>query len=110
MRTLASIAYGLGDNLIHRAADVVLKERRKLLLAVRESPVSVIHLENMLKLSRMGAIICPPSPAFYHRPQTLDDLVGHTVTRILDQFGLHLDAAGRWGETLAAVDEADREP
>jgi 4-hydroxy-3-polyprenylbenzoate decarboxylase len=101
MRTLAAVAHGLGDNLIHRAADVVLKERRKLLLAPREAPLSDIHLENMLKLSRMGAIICPPMPAFYQRPEGIDDLVSHGVARMLDQFGIHLDAAGRWGEALA---------
>jgi len=99
MRTLAAVAHGLGDNLIHRAADVVLKERRKLLLAPREAPLNDIHLENMLKLSRMGAVICPPMPAFYQRPDSIDDLVNQTVVRILDQFGIHLDSPGRWGET-----------
>ena len=98
MRTLAAIAHGLGDNLIHRAADVVLKERRKLLLAPREAPLNDIHLENMLKLSRMGTIICPPMPGFYQRPDTIDDIVNQTVVRILDQFGIHLDSPGRWGE------------
>jgi flavin prenyltransferase len=98
MRTLAAIAHGLGDNLIHRAADVVLKERRRLLLAPREAPLSDIHLENMLKLSRMGTIICPPMPGFYQRPATIDDIVNQTVVRILDQFGVHLDSPGRWGE------------
>ncbi len=101
MRTLAAIAHGLGDNLVHRAADVVLKERRKLLLAPREAPLNDIHLENMLKLSRMGTIICPPMPGFYQRPETLDDIVNQTVVRILDQFGIHLDAPGRWGEAYA---------
>src|SRR6266550_4530938 len=98
MRTLAAIAHGLGDNLIHRAADVVLKERRRLLLAPREAPLSEIHLENMLKLSRMGTIICPPMPGFYQRPETVDDIVRQTVVRILDQFGVHMDSPGRWGE------------
>lgn len=98
MRTLAAIAHGLGDNLVHRAADVVLKERRRLLLAPREAPLSDIHLENMLKLSRMGAVMCPPMPAFYQRPQTVDDIVNQNVGRILDQFGLHAESAGRWGE------------
>jgi len=96
VKTLSAIAHGHGDNLIHRAADVVLKERRKLVLAVRESPLNDIHLENMLKLSRMGVVISPPMPAFYNHPKTLDDIVGYTVTRILDQFGIHLDTAGRW--------------
>src|SRR5688572_28978937 len=101
MRTLAAIAHGLGDNLIHRAADVVLKERRKLVLAPREAPLSEIHLENMLKLSRMGVVICPPMPGFYQRPASIDDLVNHSVTRMLDQLGVHVDGAGRWGEELA---------
>jgi len=101
MRTLAAVAHGLGDNLIHRAADVVLKERRRLLLAPREAPLSEIHLENMLKLSRMGVVICPPMPGFYQRPETLDDLVNQSVTRMLDQFGIHIDAPGRWGEEFA---------
>src|SRR6476660_1609576 len=98
MRTLAAIAHGLGDNLIHRAADVVLKERRKLLLAPREAPFNDIHLENMLKLSRMGVIICPPMPGFYQRPESIDDLVNQSVVRMLDQFGFHLDSPGRWGD------------
>ena len=101
MRTLASVAHGLGDNLIHRAADVVIKERRKLLLAPREAPLSDIHLENMLKLSRMGVIICPPMPGFYQRPGTIDDIVTHSVVRMLDQFGVHSDGPGRWGEEFA---------
>jgi 4-hydroxy-3-polyprenylbenzoate decarboxylase len=96
MRTLGAIAHGVGDNLIHRAADVVLKERRRLVLAVRESPLSEIHLENMLKLARMGVSICPPAPAFYGRPQSVDELVTHTVTRLLDQLGIHLDDMERW--------------
>jgi flavin prenyltransferase len=101
MRTLASVAHGLGDNLIHRAADVVLKERRKLLLAPREAPLNDIHLENMLKLSRMGVIICPPMPGFYQRPETIDEIVTHSVVRMLDQFGVHVDGPGRWGEEFA---------
>lgn len=101
MRTLAAVAHGLGDNLVHRAADVVLKERRKLLLAPREVPLSEIHLENMLKLSRMGVVISPPMPGFYQRPTTIEDIVNHSVHRMLDQFGIHLDGSGRWGEALA---------
>jgi 4-hydroxy-3-polyprenylbenzoate decarboxylase len=96
MRTLAAIAHGFGDNLIHRAADVVLKERRRLVLAVRESPLSEIHLENMLKLARMGVSICPPTPAFYNHPTNLDDLVSYTVTRLLDQLGIDAGIADRW--------------
>ena len=101
MRTLAAVAHGLGDNLIHRAADVVLKERRKLLLAPREAPLSDIHLENMLKLSRMGVVMCPPMPGFYQRPDTVDDIVNHSVFRMIDQFGIHIDAPGRWGQEFA---------
>jgi 4-hydroxy-3-polyprenylbenzoate decarboxylase len=101
MRTLASVAHGLGDNLVHRAADVVLKERRKLLLAPREAPLNDIHLENMLKLSRMGVIICPPMPGFYQRPETIDDIIAHSVVRMLDQFGVHVEGPGRWGEEFA---------
>jgi 4-hydroxy-3-polyprenylbenzoate decarboxylase len=96
VRSLAAIAHGNGDTLVHRAADVVLKERRKLVLVVRETPLSDIHLENMLKLSRMGAVIFPPVPAFYHHPKAIDDVVDQTVLRILDQFGLHLSSSGRW--------------
>ena len=95
VRTLAAIAHGLGDNLVHRAADVVLKERRKLVLAVREAPLSEIHLENMLKLSRMGVVISPPVPAFYNRPPTLDEMVNYSCMRLLDQFGVHVDTK-RW--------------
>src|SRR5438445_8708607 len=96
MRTLSAIAYGQGDNLIHRSADVILKERRKLVLVVRESPFNDIHLENMLKLSRMGAIICPPLPAYYTRPQTVDDIVSWSAARLLDQAGIHVGATARW--------------
>jgi 4-hydroxy-3-polyprenylbenzoate decarboxylase len=103
MRTLAAIAHGLGDNLIHRAADVILKERRRLVLAIREAPLSEIHLENMLKLSRMGVVICPPVPAFYNRPQTIDDIVNHTVARLLDQLDIHLDVQSRWQGMMAAA-------
>jgi len=95
VKTLSAIAHGHGDNLVHRAADVVLKERRKLVLVVRETPFNEIHLENMLKLARMGVVIAPPLPAFYNHPQTLDDVIHYTVTRILDQFDIHLDAATR---------------
>jgi len=96
VRTLAAIASGHGDNLVHRAADVVLKERRKLVLMVREAPLSDIHLENMLKLSRMGVVITPPVPAFYNNPQNLDDVINHIVMRALDAFGIHIDVTSRW--------------
>jgi 4-hydroxy-3-polyprenylbenzoate decarboxylase len=100
MRTLAAIAHGFGDNLIHRAADVVLKERRKLVLVVRESPFSEIHLENMLKLSRMGVVIHAPMPAFYNHPQSLDDVINHVAMRVVDQFDIHLDVVNRWDGVL----------
>jgi 4-hydroxy-3-polyprenylbenzoate decarboxylase len=106
MRTLGAIAHGFGDNLIHRAADVVLKERRKLVLAVRESPLSDIHLENMLKLSRMGVVICPPMPAFYTRPKSVDEIVDWAATRLLDQIGIHSELAHRWDGEM----EAEAEP
>jgi 4-hydroxy-3-polyprenylbenzoate decarboxylase len=96
MKTLGAIAHGMGDGLIARAADVVLKERRRLVLGVREAPFHDIHLENMLRLSRMGVIIAPPMPAFYTRPASIDDLVDHSVTRLLDLFGLHDPSAPRW--------------
>jgi flavin prenyltransferase len=105
MRTLGAIAHGFGDHLIHRAADVVLKERRRLVLSVRESPLNDIHLENMLKLSRMGAVICPPMPAFYTRPSSVDEIVTWTAARLLDQVGIHAAAAHRWdGEMEAGVE------
>ena len=102
MRTLAAIANGLGDNLIHRAADVILKERRKLVLVVRESPFNDIHLENMLKLSRMGVVILPPVPAFYNHPQNLDDMINHVAMRTLDQFDIHLDVMNRWDGVMSS--------
>ena len=101
-RTLAAIAHGLGDHLVHRAADVVLKERRKLVLAVREAPLHEIHLENMLKLSRMGVVIAPPVPAFYSNPSSIDEIVNYTAARLLDQFGIHVDVA-RWPGLNAAA-------
>ncbi|MCM2311361.1 MAG: UbiX family flavin prenyltransferase [Steroidobacteraceae bacterium] len=96
MRSLAAIAHGTGDHLVHRAADVILKERRKLVLVTREMPLSDIHLENMLKLSKTGVTIMPPMPAFYNHPETVDDIVDHVVARILDQFGLPAEFARRW--------------
>jgi flavin prenyltransferase len=95
-KTLGAIAHGYGETLLHRAADVILKERRRLVLAIREAPLSDIHLENMLKLSRMGAVILPPMPAFYNHPRTIDDIVDHTVARMLDQFGIDMPGAVRW--------------
>ena len=96
MGTLGAIASGAGTNLIHRAADVTLKEGRKLVLVPRETPYNAIHLENMLKLSRAGAQIVAASPGFYHRPQTIDALVDHLCFRILDQFGIPHSTATRW--------------
>lgn len=96
-KTLAGIAHGYGENLLQRAADVVLKERRRLVLAVREAPLSDLHLENMLKLSRMGAVIMPPVPAFYHRPATIEEMVDHSVGRMLDLFGIEVPGMPRWG-------------
>jgi 4-hydroxy-3-polyprenylbenzoate decarboxylase len=106
VRSLAAIAHGNGDTLVHRAADVVLKERRKLVLVVRETPLNDIHLENMLKLSRMGVVIFPPVPAFYNHPKGLDDVINQTVLRILDQFGFHLSSAERWNGEMAVSSRA----
>ena len=96
MGTLGAIASGAGTNLIHRAADVCLKEGRKLVLVPRETPYNAIHLENMLKLTHAGARILPASPGFYHRPKTVDDLVDHLCYRILDQFGLPHERRTQW--------------
>jgi 4-hydroxy-3-polyprenylbenzoate decarboxylase len=101
MRTLAAIANGVSDNLVHRAADVILKEQRKLVLVVREAPLNEVHLENMLKLARMGVVISPPVPAFYNRPQTIAEIVDQTVMRVLDQLGIHLDEAPRWDGVMS---------
>lgn len=98
MGTLAAIAQGLADNLIERAADVVLKEGRKLVLVPRETPFSAIHLENMLRLSRVGAVILPPSPGFYQHPQSVQDIVDFVVARVLDQIGVPHALMQRWGE------------
>ncbi len=104
MRSLAAIAHGTGDHLIHRAADVILKERRKLVLVTREMPLSDVHLENMLKMSRMGVTIMPPMPAFYNRPTSLDDMIDHVVARILDQFGIPAEFAQRWTGQMGKQD------
>lgn len=97
MGTLASIAAGLADNLIERAADVVLKERRKLVIVPRETPFSTLHLENMLRLSRAGAVILPPNPGFYLQPQTIEQLVDFVVARVMDQLDIEHDLVRRWG-------------
>ena len=98
MGTLAKVAAGMADDLISRAADVVLKEGRKLILVPRESPFSVIHLENMLRLARAGAVILPPNPGFYHHPQDINGVVDFVVARILDQLGVKHQLMARWGE------------
>lgn len=96
MKTVAAVRTGYTEGLIGRAADVTLKERRRLVLLARESPLSEIHLENLLALSRMGAVVLPPVPAFYNLPETIDDIVDHVVARTLDQFGLDSAKAKRW--------------
>lgn len=96
MKTLAAISHGYSDNLLSRAADVTLKERRKLVIVPRETPLSEIHLENMLRLSRMGVVILPPMPAFYIKPATIEDIVDHAVARILDQFDIDHSLSSRW--------------
>lgn len=96
MRTLAAVALGLSDNLIARAADVILKERRRLILMVRETPLNLAHLRNMTSVTEMGGIIFPPLPSFYHRPQTLAEMIDHTVSRVVDLLGLPQPQAPRW--------------
>lgn len=95
--SLSAIACGASNNLIERAADVALKERRKLILVPREAPYSEVHLEHMLKLTRMGAVMIPASPGFYHKPESVDDLVDFIVARILSQLGIEQDLLGKWG-------------
>ena len=102
MGTLGAVAAGLADNLIERAADVMLKERRPLVLVPRETPLSAIHLENMLRLARAGAIVLPPSPGFYTHPQSIDDLVDFVVARVLDHLGVANALAPRWGDARRA--------
>jgi 4-hydroxy-3-polyprenylbenzoate decarboxylase len=98
MGTLAAVAQGLADNLIERAADVMLKEARKLVLVPRETPLSAIHLENMLRLARAGAVVLPANPGFYHHPRRVEDLVDFVVARVLDQIGIAHRLTPRWGE------------
>jgi 4-hydroxy-3-polyprenylbenzoate decarboxylase len=97
MKTLAGVAHGYAENLTQRAADVTIKERRRLVLLPRETPLSPIHLENMLKLARLGVTIMPPIPAFYLRPRKIEDLVRFTTARVLDQLGVVHDLTARWG-------------
>jgi len=98
MSTLARIATGTGETLLHRAADVCLKERRRLILVPRETPLATHHLEHMASLSRQGAVILPAMPGFYHRPRDVEDLVDFIVQRICDQLGVDVELTGRWGE------------
>lgn len=110
MGTLGAIASGAGMNLIHRAADVTLKEGRKLVIVPRETPYNVIHLENMLRLARAGAQILPASPAFYHRPQSIEEMVDHLVFRILDQFGIPHSQKTRWRGRVEHLTETVETP
>lgn len=110
MKTLAGIRAGYAEGLVARAADVVLKERRRLVLVPRETPLSEIHLENMLALARMGARIVPPMPAFYNHPRSVDDIVDHITARVLDQFDLPAPAARRWEGMRAARAAAQTAP
>ena len=103
---LARIAHGVSDDLVGRAADVMLKERRKLVLVVRETPLSAIHLENMLALTRAGAVIIPASPSFYGRPQTLEDVIDSVLSRVLDHLGLPNALQKRWGQDIGLADDA----
>ena len=98
MKTLSAIAHGYADNLITRSADVVIKEKRNLIIVPRETPLSTIHLENMLKLARLGIVILPPIPAFYYKPKSLDEIIDHLVSKILDHLGIENHLYKRWGE------------
>lgn len=99
MKSLAEIAHGIAGNLLTRAADVVLKERRRLVLIPRESPLHLVHLQNMLQITQMGGIVCPPVPAFYHQPQSVLELVNESVGRVLDLFDIESGLVRRWGES-----------
>jgi 4-hydroxy-3-polyprenylbenzoate decarboxylase len=102
MKTLAAVAHGLSDNLITRAADVALKERRRLVLMVRETPFNLAHLRNMTAVTEMGGVIFPPLPGFYHRPQSIDEMVDHTVGRVLDLFAVPHALTPRWSGIKSA--------
>ncbi len=110
MNTLAGVALGLSNNLILRCADVTLKERRRLVLVPRETPLSAIHLRNMLTLAELGVSLVPPVPAFYNHPETIEDFVDHIVARVLDQFDIETDLTTRWGATRRLLlDDSARE-
>lgn len=109
MKTLSSIAHGYADNLIGRAADVMLKDRRRLILVPRETPLNEIHLENMLKLTRAGVIMAPPMPAFYNNPASLDDIINHQVSRILDLLQIENQLTRHWGHVFMANTEESKE-
>ena len=109
MKSMGGIANSLGGDLLVRAADVILKERKKLVLVVRETPLHLGHLEAMAALTRMGAVIFPPVPAFYHRPKSLDDVINQSVTRILDQFDIDVKLFHRWDDTgMSRHPDADK--
>lgn len=107
MKTLAAVAHAHADDLVSRAADVVLKERRRLVLIPRETPLNLAHLRNMTAVTEMGGIIMPPVPAFYAMPKTIDDLVAHTVARVLDLFGVHSATLSRWQGMKGTPQERD---
>lgn len=104
MKTLAAVAHGLADNLVARAADVVLKERRRLILMVRETPFNLAHLRNMTAVTEMGGIVFPPLPGFYQRPASIEEMVDHTVARVIDLLGIEHALAPRWGGMQGALD------
>ena len=105
MGTLGAIASGLSQNLIHRAADCTIKEGRKLILVPRETPLTEVHLDNLLRLARMGVSVLPPMPAFYNHPQSVDDIVNHITARVLDQFGIAAPNAKRWDGEMRGRDD-----
>jgi polyprenyl P-hydroxybenzoate/phenylacrylic acid decarboxylase-like protein len=105
MKTLSAVAHAHADDLVSRAADVVLKERRRLVLLPRETPLNLAHLRNMVAATEMGAIVYPPVPAFYARPKSIDDMVAHTVARVLDLFGIHSERLARW-EGISSSEES----
>lgn len=107
MKTLAAVSSGYADNLIQRAADVTLKERRTLVLVPRETPLSAIHLENMLRLAKLGVSITPAMPGFYSQPKSIGDIVDALVIRVIDQMGISIDSPSRWRDELPAVEYTD---